>query len=70
MKLEISDSQSNQSDISCDSQSSQDSSTNDFVSSVPTSRSLLTNFSEVTVLWQYFQNFHKLLTGITSFDVT
>ncbi|PZC73614.1 hypothetical protein B5X24_HaOG209031 [Helicoverpa armigera] len=45
MKLEISDSQSNQSDISCDdSQSSQDSSTNDFVSSVrvPTSRSLLT----------------------------
>ncbi|XP_026734872.1 transcription factor kayak isoform X1 [Trichoplusia ni] len=42
MKLEISDSQSNQSDISCDSQSSQGSSTNDFVSSVPTSRSLLT----------------------------
>ncbi|CAH1637628.1 unnamed protein product [Spodoptera littoralis] len=42
MKLEISDSQSNQSDISSDSQSSQDSSTNDFVSSVPTSRSLLT----------------------------
>lgn len=42
MKLEISDSHSNQSDFSCDSQSSQGSSTNDFVSSVPTPRSLLT----------------------------
>lgn len=40
MKFEISDSQSNQSDISCDSQSSQDSSTNDYVSSTP-SRSFL-----------------------------
>ncbi|XP_053613410.1 protein FosB isoform X2 [Plodia interpunctella] len=42
MKLEISDTQSNHSDFSCDSQSSQGSSTNDFVSSVPTSRALLT----------------------------
>ncbi|KAM3962529.1 LOW QUALITY PROTEIN: transcription factor kayak [Aphomia sociella] len=42
MKLEVSDSQSNHSDFSCDSQSSQGSSTNDFISSVPTSRSLLT----------------------------
>lgn len=42
MKLEVSDSHSNHSDFSCDSQSSQGSSTNDFSSSVPTSRSLLT----------------------------
>ncbi|XP_049877526.1 transcription factor kayak isoform X3 [Pectinophora gossypiella] len=40
MKLEMSDSQSNHSDFSCDSQSSQGSSTNDFISSVPTSRPL------------------------------
>ncbi|KAJ0173748.1 hypothetical protein K1T71_010897 [Dendrolimus kikuchii] len=42
MKLEISDCHSNQSDFSCDSQSSQGSSTNEYISSVPTSRSLLT----------------------------
>ncbi|XP_050354186.1 transcription factor kayak isoform X1 [Nymphalis io] len=42
MKLEVSDSHSNHSDFSCDSQSSQGSSTNEFISSVPTSRSLLT----------------------------
>ncbi|XP_023954927.1 transcription factor kayak isoform X3 [Bicyclus anynana] len=42
MKLEISDGHSNHSDFSCDSQSSQGSSTNDFVSTVPTTRSLLT----------------------------
>lgn len=42
MKLEMSDSHSNHSDFSCDSQSSQGSSTNDFVSTVPTTRSLLT----------------------------
>ncbi|KAL4705753.1 hypothetical protein ACJJTC_018352 [Scirpophaga incertulas] len=42
MKLEVSDSQSNHSDFSCDSQSSQGSSTNDFSSTAPTSRSLLT----------------------------
>ncbi|XP_026314861.1 transcription factor kayak isoform X2 [Hyposmocoma kahamanoa] len=41
MKLEISDGQSNHSDFSSDSQSSQGSSTNDFVSSVPTSRATL-----------------------------
>lgn len=41
MKLEISDSQSNHSDFSSDSQSSQGSSTNDFISSVPTSRATL-----------------------------
>ncbi|KPJ18076.1 hypothetical protein RR48_11924 [Papilio machaon] len=45
MKLEVSDSQSNHSDFSCDSQSSQGSSTNDFTPAVPTSRSLtLTRF--------------------------
>ncbi|XP_013139192.1 PREDICTED: protein fosB-like isoform X1 [Papilio polytes] len=40
MKLDVSDSQSNHSDFSCDSQSSQGSSTNDFTPAVSTSRSL------------------------------
>lgn len=61
MKLDVSDSQSNHSDFSCDSQSSQGSSTNDFTPAVSTSRSLTLTVSD---LWRLLKWRHPDIYSI------